>query len=613
MRYFSAVAEEGSVVLAATRLHLAQPALSRQLQSLERAVGAPLLRRESRGTRVTPDGAKFHADVTAVFAELDHTLSRVQLAARGMLGTVRIGLSRSAMDNVTIGRALGALGERFPDLDLVVNDLGDGRQADALRLDTIDIAIGPVGPPNKAMSSAPLLDLTLDGALLPTNHALAEATSIDPRALREETLLVAPAGGAGFEAALRQLYALGIARSETHRSIAAVYSLVAAGRGWTVAPTASGVRPPAGTVVRPLRGFGVVQTLAAYTRAGDDSPAVANVLAFLRQALGERDAAVVDASHDDRAVVARSITGIEIRQLRALVALRELRSVSLAAQRLGITQSGVSRQIKALERVIRSPVVRRTPNGVAMTAAADALAEGAERILAIIDSAIARARQTAHGISGSCVVAAVSTEFSGEILVQVIQAVAERHPGISIEVAEMMTPLQVAAIREGRAHIGIAGISGGLVNDRWIMGVPLEEDSIECALVAEDHPLATRARLQPSDLAGVPFILFDRASFPKFHDTIMDHFAAIRLVPTMAGAFNSARGLWRAAADVGGWTLGARSMLTRPLSGMVAVPIEGLQIPTGMQLIWRRDEQNPVVIAVLEAFETVRANLKISS
>jgi LysR family transcriptional regulator, benzoate and cis,cis-muconate-responsive activator of ben and cat genes len=612
MRYFAAVAEEGSVGLAAARLHLAQPALSRQLQSLERTVGTPLLLREARGTRVTPEGARFQADVAAVFSELENTLMRVQLAARGMLGSIRIGLSRSAIDHAEIGRALGALSQRFPDLELTVNDLAEGQQARALRLGEMDIAIGPHGSPGEAMSSLPLLDLTLDGALLCDSHELAAADSIDSRSLRNETLLIAAsATDGGLEAAFQQFRGLGIEEWEIHRSVGAVYSLVAAGRGWSIVQTASAARVPPGTVVRPLKDFAVKQTLSAYSRTGDLSPAVANVLAFLHRTLRDPGAAMTWTSAD-RAEVVNAINNIELPQLRALVALNELGSVSLAALRLGLTQSGVSRQIKALEPIVGSPVFRRTPGGVVLTAAAEALAEGAYRIIAIAESAVANAQRAVNGISGHCVVAAVSTEFSGEILVKVIRLIAERHPGITIEVAEMMTPVQVAAIRERRAHIGIAGASNGLVNDRSIRGVSLQEDVIECALLAEDHPLAKRRSLVPSDLADVPFILFERPAFPQFYDAIMDNFAAIGLVPHMAGAFNSARGLWRAANDLRGWTLGTRSLLTRPLPGMVAVPLDGLRIPSGMQLISRRDERDPMVTAVLEAFDIVRANMNVS-
>ena len=57
LRYFVAVAEEGSFTHAADRLHVSQPGLSKQIRQLERSLGATLLRRDHRGVGLTAAGA----------------------------------------------------------------------------------------------------------------------------------------------------------------------------------------------------------------------------------------------------------------------------------------------------------------------------------------------------------------------------------------------------------------------------------------------------------------------------------------------------------------------------------------------------------------------------
>jgi len=125
---------------------------------------------------------------------------------------------------------------------------------------------------------------------------------------------------------------------------------------------------------------------------------------------------------------------------------------------------------------------------------------------------------------------------------------------------------------------------------------------VECALVAASHPLATRPSLKPSELAKEPFLFISRATYPKLYDTVLEAFEDIGLVPLMAGSFEGPRAVWRLAADGMGWTLGNRSMRAKAPPGLVAVPIDGLRIPSGVQLLWRRDEEDSGVRTVVDAF-----------
>jgi DNA-binding transcriptional LysR family regulator len=91
LRYFAAVAELRNVTLAARRLHVAQPALSRQIQDLEEELGMKLLERSTRGIRLTEAG-KFSADeAVAVLARAEQALKAVRALARGETGELRVG------------------------------------------------------------------------------------------------------------------------------------------------------------------------------------------------------------------------------------------------------------------------------------------------------------------------------------------------------------------------------------------------------------------------------------------------------------------------------------------------------------------------------------------
>jgi LysR family hca operon transcriptional activator len=91
LRYFIAVAEEGSFTRAARRLHTAQPSLSRQVQDLEQIVGSALLTRSSRRVALTGVGQVFLDDARLVIAQANRALERARLTAQSDVDTLSIG------------------------------------------------------------------------------------------------------------------------------------------------------------------------------------------------------------------------------------------------------------------------------------------------------------------------------------------------------------------------------------------------------------------------------------------------------------------------------------------------------------------------------------------
>jgi DNA-binding transcriptional LysR family regulator len=91
LRYFLAVAEELNFSRAAERLHIAQPALSAQIRSLETQLGCELFSRTTRKVELTPPGEMLLQDAREIVALADRAAAKLAAAARGRRGTLRIG------------------------------------------------------------------------------------------------------------------------------------------------------------------------------------------------------------------------------------------------------------------------------------------------------------------------------------------------------------------------------------------------------------------------------------------------------------------------------------------------------------------------------------------
>src|SRR5439155_4211296 len=187
------------------------------------------------------------------------------------------------------------------------------------------------------------------------------------------------------------------------------YSRVAAGRGWTLATAILKAKPLTGTVVVPVRGMSVPIAMTMRWRKRDASALISNVAPLLRRASTEGNGRRTPARRQTtRAEPPRSVPlGLQLRHLRALILVAERRSVSRAAEDLGLTQSGVSRQIRALERELGFPLLQRDSRGVVPTAAGEVLRREAQAALVLVDEAIAQTRLSVRGVAGRCRIASV--------------------------------------------------------------------------------------------------------------------------------------------------------------------------------------------------------------
>jgi DNA-binding transcriptional LysR family regulator len=91
LRYFVAVAEALNFTKVATRLHVAQPALSRQVSDLEEELGVDLLKRTSHGVLLTQEGKLFLEEAHELLKHVDESVAKVRALARGEFGELQVG------------------------------------------------------------------------------------------------------------------------------------------------------------------------------------------------------------------------------------------------------------------------------------------------------------------------------------------------------------------------------------------------------------------------------------------------------------------------------------------------------------------------------------------
>jgi len=188
VRAFVTTADEGHVGRAATRLHVTQPTLSRQIAALERAVAVPLFDRVGRRLELTPAGVVFLAGARELVRRADQLVEETRRAHRGELGVLRIGFVQSATFEA-LPRLVRDFGAVWPSVRVEVTAMTTLTQLSALADDRIDVGLlrPPVRAPDLALrtvSHDPLF------AALPGGHPLAARQKVSLADLASEPFVL---------------------------------------------------------------------------------------------------------------------------------------------------------------------------------------------------------------------------------------------------------------------------------------------------------------------------------------------------------------------------------------------------------------------------------------
>jgi DNA-binding transcriptional LysR family regulator len=203
---------------------------------------------------------------------------------------------------------------------------------------------------------------------------------------------------------------------------------------------------------------------------------------------------------------------MELRHLRYFVAVAEEGHVTRAAERLGMQQPPLSKQIKAIEREIGVQLFYRRPRGVELTDAGRAFFDDARATLANLDDAFETARRAARGEQGRISVGYSSSVAFLPLVPRVVREFRGTFPRVSVTLTEAFPGDIVDRVQNGQ--IDVAFIRRPIPDPEGIVIDPLQEEPMVAALPS-GHALARRkksgdAALSLKALAGDTFILFGR-------------------------------------------------------------------------------------------------------
>ena len=207
---------------------------------------------------------------------------------------------------------------------------------------------------------------------------------------------------------------------------------------------------------------------------------------------------------------------MELRHLRYFVAVGQEQNFTRAAEKLGIAQPPLSRQVQQLEDELGIALIDRGSRPVHLSEAGRLLYEQAVQVLERIDEIRDLVRRLREADRDRFTIGFVGSTLYGK-LPEVIRSYRAARAGVEITLLELTSVEQIAALKAGRIDVGFGRIP---LDDPAVERRLLRNEKLMAAVPAK-HVLARQKTLRLADLAGEPLIVYPKAPRPSYADQVL--------------------------------------------------------------------------------------------
>jgi DNA-binding transcriptional LysR family regulator len=272
---------------------------------------------------------------------------------------------------------------------------------------------------------------------------------------------------------------------------------------------------------------------------------------------------------------------MELRQLDYFVAVAEEANFTRAAERVHISQSGVSAQVRQLERELGADLIDRSTRTATLTTAGHAALEPARAALAAA-AAVRQAVDDVNGVLRGRLAVAMVTACTVTPLFDALAAFHSAHPGVELALSEDRSDRMVDQVRAGLVDLALVGCAGAPPTDLESLSV-VSEGLV--ALVPRGHALATRRRAALAEVAAHPLVCLPPGTGIR---TVLDRACAAHGVqPTVALQASAPDAVVDLARRGLGLGILSESTATGHDDDLTRVRLAGVDLAAVLAFVWR--------------------------
>lgn len=294
---------------------------------------------------------------------------------------------------------------------------------------------------------------------------------------------------------------------------------------------------------------------------------------------------------------------IEHRHIRYFLAVAEELHFRKAAERLYISQPGLSKQIKELEEGLGLPLLYRNNRNVSLTDAGRYLQGEFSRYLEQLDRAIHHAEMIGEGKRGSLRFGYVGSAMQ-EVLPQLLVAYRQRYDDVTFNLTEMDNESQIESLLHRRIDIGFVRLDRV---PRGLVAAPVRREYF-CLVLPIDHIIDEATFASISQLKDEGFILFDPAYSPSYYEQVMQIFDSAGFAPKVSHSTIHAATIQQLVRHRFGVSIVPQSLKNPSEEGIKYIDLDQLPQRTTLSAVWNTSSTNPAMEGLLHEITLIKAS-----
>lgn len=286
---------------------------------------------------------------------------------------------------------------------------------------------------------------------------------------------------------------------------------------------------------------------------------------------------------------------IEFRHLRYFLAVAEDLHFRKAADKLFISQPGLSKQIKQLEDDLGVKLFERHNRKVELTNTGKYLKDSVSKNLKNLDSILDHAKLLEEGVEGSLKLGYVGSAIQ-EVIPKLLLRFSKSKPNVVFSLNEMDNNRQVKALLEHDIDLGFVR------TNRVPKGLeisPVFEDTFSLVL-PKSHKLNESNFKDLSQLEDEPFILFDTSYSESYHEVVMQIFDDFGFVPQISHYTVNAGSIFRLVENNMGVSIVPTTLKLGYDMDIKFIELKNISQRTILRAVWNKDNTNPSLKSILE-------------